>query len=414
MNAYFTTSFTQMKISFYFKKCQTLELQKQGLGIIYYYVIIDNRKSVEKSTKIRCYRTEWDEKAMKFQGHDADNRNKKIRYIYDLLERNKNVKEMMGEEISTETIEMKFHDNRFRRTFNSVLEEYMNEQFQKIRKPTELKHKGNIEASTYKSYEKRKKNIDLFLEEIERPNLLISEFNARMCERFDTYLTASRKTGQDYATKHIKLVRTVLLFAKRSNIVKIDFTEAYKLKHEAKKKVKTINVKDYEVLEAKRDMVRECDQKYIDLLLLMRETFLNISDLMELNEKLHFKKDETGRSWIIKPRKKRIEENKQIQMIPLSKKALDIIKKYDGIDNLPRRCPLHINRRLKVIFAIVGIDKNISTKMGRSSGISIKFNRDKLRTEIIQVVAGWTSTREIDNYLVHDMDELSNDFLGDE
>lgn len=406
--------FTPMKVSFYFKASQSESLKAKGYGLIYYYVMIDGRKSVEKSTKIQCHRDDWDANANQFIGEKQKERNENLKSIAEVIETNKKIKEVLGETITVETIEMKFIDNRTRRTFKSVLQEYMAEQFQKIRKEHELKHKGNIELSTYETYEKRERNLNNFLVHIKRPNMLISEFDERMCERLDLFMTTVLKTGQSYANKHIKLVRTVVNFAKRSNIVKADFTENYRMKPDEKRKVTTLNQNDYQLIEMKYSSLSENEQKYIDILYFLRETLFHIGDYKQLSEKKHLQIDESGRKWIVKGRKKRTEEYKQIQMIPLSKKALQIIEKYNGIDNLPKPTDQHINRELKAICKSIGITKKVTTKIGRSSGISIKFNKDKLRSDIIKVVAGWTTTKEMENYLEVDMEELSKDYLKEE
>lgn len=405
-----TTNF--MKITFYFKASQSPTLKAQGMGFIYYYIIINNRKSPEKTTKIKCHRDDFNTIKGCFVGNDAEKRNKRLAQITEVVEKNKLIKEALGEDISVETVEISVHDRRMGRTFKSVMKEYLDQQFEKIRKEGELKHKGNIEQSTFETYEKRNRNIEKFLKAINKENLLISQFDERMCEMFDNYMTSKLKCGQAYSTKHIKLVRTVSELARRSNIIKVNFTENYKLKHEGKKKVKTLHMNDYKLLNDKRTLLNDTELRYVDILIFMRETFLNYGDYIELEQK-HLQIDESGKTWIIKARKKRIEEDRQIQMIPLSKIALEFIEKYGGIENIPKRSLATINRNLKFIFKKVGINKNVSTKMGRSSGISKKFNFDGLRPESIAFVAGWTSTREMDSYLEIDTEQLSREFLRD-
>ncbi|MDR6564973.1 MULTISPECIES: phage integrase SAM-like domain-containing protein [unclassified Arcicella] len=400
-----------MKISFYFKASQSTVLKNEGFGIIYYYVNINSRKSVEKSTKIKCHRNEWDERNGFFVGFDAERRNRQIAQMKDVLEMNKIVKEMMGETLTVETVELNLVDRKLARTFKTVFAEYLDQQYAKIRADGELKHKGNIELSTYNSYLKREKNIDKFLKSINKEELLVSQFNERMCEMFDNYLTSRLKCGQSYATKHLKLIRTVCQLAKTSNIIKVNFTENYKLKHDPVKNVKTLNENDYQLLFDNFNMLTDTERKYIDVFLFMRETLLNYGDYLELEEAKHLQQDETGRYWIIKARKKRTEENNQIQTVPLSKKALEIMEKYQGIDKMPKMNLSTLQKYIKRAFAKVGVQKKVSSKLSRSSGISIAFNKRKLRGELIAYVAGWTSTREIRNYLEIDKVELSKDYL---
>lgn len=407
-------SYQSMKISFYFKQSQSDTLKQDGFGLIYYYIILNNRKSVEKSTKIKCHVSEWDEKKDCFMGDDELNRNRHIEAIRNTIKQNKQIKEALDEPLNVaDLIDCTKVSPRHRMRFLEVMQNYINEQQIKIRKPHELKHKGNIEETTWASYGKRQKNIILFLKEIKRVDLTAFEFDERTCERFDTWMTSTSR-GQDYTTKHIKLIRTVLDYAKRSNIIKVNFTESYKLKHETRKPVKTIQMADYDKLKQAESQFTFTEQKYIDVLIFMRETYLHIGDYTELTEKEHLQQDEHGRYWIVKPRKKRIEEGRQIQIIPVSKIALEIINKYGGLDNMPKTHQVCVNKYLKKAFAKAGIDKNISTKLGRSSGISFGFNKKKLRGESIAHVAGWTTTRELGTYLEIDRTDLAEEFLKDE
>ena len=403
-----------MKISFYFKQSQSETLAAQGYGIIYYYILQNSRKSKEISTKIKCHSSEWDKQRDRFVGNDDISRNRHIEAIRTIITQNKTIKEALQEPVTVnDLLSSATVAPRFRMLFSQVMNNYITEQFQKIRKPNELKHKGNIELSTWESYGKRQKNILLFIKEIKRKDLTAFEFDERMCERFDTWMVATGR-GQNYSTKHVKLIRTVLDFAKRSNLIKVNFTQNYKNKHESIKTVRTLQPSDYEKVKAAEHLFTETEKKYVDVMVFMRETYLHIGDYRELNEKEHLQTDELGKLWIVKPRKKRIEEGRQIQIIPVSKIALELMNKYGGIDQMPKTSDTCVNKYIKMAFAKAGIDKNVSTKLGRSSGISYGFNKRKLRGETIAFVAGWTTTRELGSYLEICREDLSNEFLKDE
>ncbi|MEA5458573.1 hypothetical protein VB796_05965 [Arcicella sp. LKC2W] len=120
-----------------------------------------------------------------------------------------------------------------------------------------------------------------------------------------------------------------------------------------------------------------------------------------------------GQSWIIKPRVKRIEENNQIQIIPLSETALQIIQKYGSIEQMPHTKQTTINRYIKQACVKAGITMTVSSKLGRSSGISFKYNFGGMREHSIAAIVGWTYPRELVNYLEIDMVQLHNEFLGE-
>lgn len=406
----FTTN-TQMKISFYFKSSQSSNLKASGFGFIYYYIMVDGVKSKEKSTKIKCLFEEWDANRDCFVGFEEDYRNSKLHEVKNIIEKNKQIKELLGEAVSTELVELHKVDERTKRTFVSVIDEYMSEQYKIIRKPLQLKHKGNIEASTYGTYETRRQNILEYLKQVKRPKMLLSQVDEKFCSQIDIWFTSHKCCGQAYSTKHLKFIRTVAEFGRRGKIIKVNFAKDYKLKTEAKKKVKTLQPADYEKLNEQRNLLTEKERKYIDVFLFMRETLLNVGDYKELSATEHLQIDSSGRYWIVKPRKKRQEENRQIQTIPLSKLAVEIMQQFGGLDNMPKMSRSTLNQYIKSSFAKVGVEKRVSSKLGRSSGISIGFNKRRLRGEVIAFVAGWTSTRELEDYLEVDLDDLSKDYL---
>ncbi|WP_158279553.1 tyrosine-type recombinase/integrase [Arcicella aurantiaca] len=401
-----------MKISFYFKYSQTSAKKNQGFGSIYYYLMLGNRKTKEKSTAISCHINEWDAYNKQFIGKDAVSRNLKIKQISDILEQNKLIKEVLNEPFTgDELIEMTTVSERFKKTFLTVLQEYIDEQFYKIRKPKMTKSQANIEESTWRTYQKRQKNIVEFLKNTKKTGIPVADFDARMCELLDNYLTQTGR-GQAYATKHVKLVKTVMTFAKSNKLIKVNFAETYKIKPEPKRTVKTLRQEDYDKLEKIRPLLSNTELKYLDVLLFMRETFMHVGDYLETTSE-NITKYDNGQVWIIKPRVKRIEENNQIQVIPLSETALKIIEKYGSIEQMPHTKQTTINRYIKQACAKADIKLNVSSKCGRSSGISLKYNFGGMRESSIAAIAGWTSTRELVNYLEIDMVQLHNEFLGE-
>ncbi len=180
---------------------------------------------------------------------------KKKENSYIFKKNHEGKKEVLNESFSgDELIEMTTVSERFKKTFLSVLQEYIDEQALKIRKPDTPKSQANIEESTWNTYLKRQKNIIQFLTAIKKTALLVSDFDARMCELLDNYMTQSGR-GQSYATKHVKLAKTVMDFAKNSKLIKVNFAETYKIKAEPKRNVKTLKQEDYEKLEKIRPLL---------------------------------------------------------------------------------------------------------------------------------------------------------------
>ena len=431
------STFVPMKVSFYFKFSQTTAQKEAGFGTVYYYLMVNNRKTKEKSTKIPCHVLEWDNVRNEFRGKESEARNRRILQIKQDLDRNKLIKEMLGQRIvGSELIEMQGLNQRHQMEFKEAMQNYINEQKLIIRKPQDFKHKGNIEESTFGTYEKRQKNILLFLQENNLKTIMALDVDDEFCKKLETWMIL-RKCGQAYTVKHIKLVKTVLDYAVRSKIIKVNFAAKYKPAAVTRKQVRTLNSADYEKIKLADSLFTPTERKYVDVLIFMKETFFDISDYREIDESKHYTVSLKGQfktileyrklinsgkytpdgselHFITKPRKKRQEENRQIQIIALNKTALAIIEKYGTIDNMPKTSDTCINRYLKMACFKAGIDKNVSTKLGRSSGISFDYNKKNKRGETIALKAGWTSTRElIENYLEIDLEDYARDYLSD-
>ncbi|MFC0182581.1 hypothetical protein SAMN04515674_101536 [Pseudarcicella hirudinis] len=406
----------QMKITFYFRQSQTTSKKRKGLGIIYYYVMIDGIKSVEKSTKISTAFLHWDsinQELISGEGFEAKNR--RLRAIRREIEDQKRDFELNGLVINEKTIFNKISTTKSEETLLKVVEDYLAEQKTKIRKEEELKHKGNIESSTYETYIKRIKNLTKFLLFQKKLSIRIDQVDERFCEQFDLYLTSNindegKSRGQNYATKHIKLIRTIVDFARRCKLTRDNPTIFYKLKHEGRKKVKTVSPTEVSAIEKLE--LNWNEQRYLDVFIFCRECIIHHGDFKQLCDEKHLRTDENGNFWIIKPRKKAIEEGRQIQIIPMSDKAIRIMLKYGSLQEMPRFSTTNFNRYLKMLFAKAKVNKNVSSKMGRSSGISEAYNVKKLRGESIAVIAGWTTTRELESYLEIDHTILRDEYLS--
>ena len=70
-----------MQVSFYFQYSQTKSFKELGYGTIYYYVMLNSKKSGEQSSKIQCNISQWDSNAQKLIGLDVDRHNKRLSQI---------------------------------------------------------------------------------------------------------------------------------------------------------------------------------------------------------------------------------------------------------------------------------------------------------------------------------------------
>jgi Phage integrase SAM-like domain len=245
--------------------------------------------------------------------------------------------------------------------------------------------------------------------------ILISEVEVKFFERFDIWITSQpakdgRPRGQPYATKAIKYVKTVMNFAVKEGYLDNNKGNFYKTRKESPKPVKTLTKADIAKLES-CEFMSEMEEKALDMFLFSHECLLHYGDYYDLQE-IHIKTDKDGQKWLVKTRKKALEEDRQVQRVPLSEKAIYLINKYGGVDDMPRMDNGRVNFWLKVIADRVGLEKHVMFKMGRSAAISNAYNEKNMRGESILILAGWTTPRELVTYLEPDLGSLKNEFLN--
>jgi integrase len=411
-----------MNISFFFRISQGKVKAEKQLGSITYLITqkdTKGTKTIEKQTGLKCHRTEWNDDEKCFVGTNAMSKNIHLEKIKLEFERKVNQNEATQTELQTfvdfvkPVVKLKL--------FTDVYNEYIEFQKLKIRKDDATRTKMTIEQSTFDTYKKRYKNIESFLTLQKRLNMNVSKFDALMCEKLDLFLTSNansrgQKRGQEYSTKHIKLVQAVVEFARKCKYVTINSTRDYELKYSPQTSIKTISNKALENLESFTGFSK-IEQKYVDAFLFMRECLIHVGDYLELDDS-HFDIDENGKYWIIKQRIKREVDGRQIQMIPLSQKAIEILNKYDSnfdgaLSKLPRAKNAAIIRYyVKIANARCNNTEYITLKYARSNGISNLYNNNKSRAESIAIVAGLTTTKQLKAYLKIDFNELRKEVLS--
>ena len=130
----------------------------------------------------------------------------------------------------------------------------------------------------------------------------------------------------------------------------------------------------------------------------------------------HFEKDNTGRIWI---KKRRVKTGvlSRIPLLPIAKLILD---KYKGGEKLlPIQDPADINKYLKDIAILCGINKRICFHTSRHTFASTITLANNISLEVVSKMLGHTNTRMtahyaklIDKCIGEQMDKLMDTFTG--
>jgi len=145
-------------------------------------------------------------------------------------------------------------------------------------------------------------------------------------------------------------------------------------------------------------------------------TGLSYIDIKTLTPE-HFEKDNAGRIWI---KKRRVKTGvlSRIPLLPIAKLILD---KYKGREKLlPIQDPADINKYLKDIAILCGINKRICFHTSRHTFASTVTLANNISLEVVSKMLGHTNTRMtahyaklIDKCIGEQMDKLMDTFTGD-
>lgn len=374
-------------------------------GTIYGVVRIDGIVSVPFSTGLKVERKNWNANEQTFEGKGSA-----------LLEAKKSVLEKRLREILQQLQE---DAPRTQIDPNSVIDVHRNLKamskaeksfnFQEvirmyIKHQEELVRVGKLAADTIEGYIKRQKNIVMFLESKKYNKIPTIGFDEQIADEFQHWMHL-RRMSQYYINKHLVLIKTIQSFAVRKKIALFRPLEKYKLVTVKEKLPVPLQITEIKKVEEFK--FNKLLQPVADAWLFCAETSLAYTDYMTLTNAM-LAEDEDGTFWIQKHRNK----SEQLQLIPLSAKAIAIIQKYGGeLESLPRYCNQTMNSYLKEIAKFAGVNEKLHFHMARKTFAHISLNHKKMREATIAQVMGWSTTKELKVYARLNQQAIKEEFF---
>ena len=207
-------------------------------------------------------------------------------------------------------------------------------------------------------------------------------------KKHDLYLRTVRNNVTNSVTKRLQHLKKVIRYAKQLGYSDNNPFEFIKLSFQATSRVFLEN-RELEVIKSFQP-AKIIHQEVKDVFLFQCYTGIAHCDLMLLTEK-NIQVDNFGKKWLVFNRKKTKSEV-QVPLLPI---ALSIIEKYkqnlDGL-LLPVQCNQAMNRRLKELMRAIGINKNVSTHVGRHSFASSVTLANGIPLEIVSKLLGHSNT----------------------
>lgn len=293
------------------------------------------------------------------------------------------------------------------RSLLSVLEEHNTERKAMVGK--------TVAPATYWIFEYTGRLLrEFILKKYNREDLYLRELNIGFIQGFHSFLLSEKKMGQNSCTKHLKFLKKLLNLAVANSYISYNPVNAYKVEREPVE----VDFLDEEELRKiiNFDTPIPRFEKARDFFLFGCFTGLSYIDIKTLAPE-HFEKDSAGRIWI---KKRRIKTGilSRIPLLPIAKLILD---KYKGGEKLlPIQDPADINKYLKDIAILCGINKRICFHTSRHTFASTVTLANNISLEVVSKMLGHTNTRMtahyaklIDKCIGEQMDKLMDTFTGD-
>ena len=247
-----------------------------------------------------------------------------------------------------------------------------------------------------------------------REDLYLRELNLNFIQSFHSFLRIDKDMAQNSSTKHLKLLKKIINLSVANSYMAFNPFSTYKVEREPV----DIDFLDEEELRKiiNFDTPLPRLERAKDMFLFGCFTGLSYIDIKTLTPE-HFEKDSAGRIWI---KKRRIKTGvlSRIPLLPIAKLILD---KYKGGDKLlPIQDPADINKYLKDIAILCGINKRICFHTSRHTFASTVTLANNISLEVVSKMLGHTNTRMtahyaklIDKCIGEQMDKLMDTFTGD-
>ncbi len=250
-----------------------------------------------------------------------------------------------------------------------------------------------IAKSTYFNFEHGGKLLQEYIQnKYGRDDLYLRELNMDFIQGFHAFLLNEKKMQQNTTTKHLKFLKKLLNIAVSNSYIGYNPFNAYKVEREP------VEIDFLDEDELRRvinfDTPLPRLERAKDMFLFGCFTGLSYIDIKTLTAE-HFETDGAGRIWI---KKRRVKTGilSRIPLLPIAKMILDKYK--GGAKLLPIQDAADVNKYLKDIAILCGIDKRITFHQARHTFATTVTLSNNISLEVVSKMMGHTNTRMTTHY----------------
>lgn len=263
-------------------------------------------------------------------------------------------------------------------------------------------------SGTIRHYKADRKVLEEFIKtRFKDHDRKLTEVNFEFLSMFQSYLIEVRKNKPNTIGKHIQRIRAVINYSIMLNWITEDNTKRFKIRSEPTSRItlSADEILSIEKLDLKSNPRLEITR---DLFLFMVQTGLSYSDLCALSrQNIH----NEGTLLRISRRK-----SKESCMVPLFAKTQNLLNKYTNhpvaVYNskcFPKVCNQVLNRRLKEIARLSGIDKHLTCHIARHTFACLSLD-NRVPLESISKVLGHTNLKTTQIYAKVSAAKIEADF----
>lgn len=367
---------------------------REDNGKLYARITVNGERGPERSTGIKVSKGRWNSKTQQLATTDRESQqiNVQLSKLKTMIYEARSDMERKGETItSRKLVEQVFDHQAIRYTLQNVYSLYT----------TESKTLKNLSHATYQTYDRYVRNTGKYFASIGRKEPLLDEITKDHFLAFINWLTDQYE--RDYAVKIAQFARSLFNYAESNGMIehnpltsiRLEKSNEYDTTHLTQEEVRKLAAFDFTKIKRPLDSIRVLEEER-DAFVFCCFSGLHHTDYCKgayTLEKI------LGRTWLSGYRVKSKGERKdKPYSMPLHPLALAIIEKYGGVAKLPKRNNAKRNRVLKEIAALVGLDLNLTTMIGRKTLADYCLNVEGMREEIVAAILGHSSTKFLKHY----------------
>lgn len=384
--------------------CRTTHVNAEGKHPIVFRILYrSERKDI--FTGIHCSKKDWDSKSGRMKKGDKlassitqnlDHIILKAHHVFDELK-------FSGQPFTLDELIDKLKGKEEK---PSLLIDYLQDANDKLKNRLHV----DLSAPTYEKYVRCAKHMVKFLETAYKvKNYPLQKMDSEFLEKFFQYLRGVRKIAHNTAVKYLVTLKTVLMPAIKSGMLKHDPFQQFRVRAKTvykgyltSEEIKKLS--DTEFQSADLERIR-------DIFLFGCYTGLAYIDLKQLKG-YHILKDTDDSYYIRKPRQKTGQES----IVPLVPAAINILQKYSLTDDF-RDFYWHVsanqkmNQRLKVIGAITGIEKPLHMHLARHTFATTVTLSNGVPIESVSSMLGHASLKQTQHYAKIVALKIKNDMV---